>query len=85
MSRGTAQSLTELSLESVFGAARATTEPAPRCGKVDFGRLMMNIRAEDQRFKVKNESSVPVRWQLLCQEARVLRVFSCLWRILVRS
>ncbi|CAE7735918.1 Ephx2 [Symbiodinium sp. CCMP2456] len=40
--------------------------------EVDFGRLMMNIRADDQRVKIKNESSVPVRWQLLCKESKVL-------------
>eukprot|EP00439_Symbiodinium_sp_Y106_P070369 s410_g12.t1 len=46
--------------------------------EVDFGRLMMNIRADDQRVKIKNESSVPVRWQLLCKESKDRRcLFPC--------
>ncbi|CAE8631652.1 unnamed protein product [Polarella glacialis] len=39
---------------------------------VDFGRLMMNIRAEDQKVRVKNDSAVPVRWQLLCSDSKVV-------------
>lgn len=40
--------------------------------KVDFGRLLMNMRAEDQRICLRNESALPVRWQLLCRKAKVL-------------
>eukprot|EP00931_Biecheleriopsis_adriatica_P045665 TRINITY_DN2614_c0_g1_i1.p1 TRINITY_DN2614_c0_g1~~TRINITY_DN2614_c0_g1_i1.p1 ORF type:complete len:5069 (-),score=1280.39 TRINITY_DN2614_c0_g1_i1:105-14627(-) len=40
--------------------------------EVDFGRLMMNIRAEDQRVRIKNDSAVPVRWQILCTDAKVV-------------
>eukprot|EP00438_Fugacium_kawagutii_P021626 Skav212210 [mRNA] locus=scaffold754:1000871:1009883:+ [translate_table: standard] len=38
--------------------------------EVDFGRLMMNIRAEEQKVRIKNESAVAVRWQLLCKDAK---------------
>ncbi|CAK9065536.1 Hydrocephalus-inducing protein homolog, partial [Durusdinium trenchii] len=38
--------------------------------EVDFGRLMMNIRAEDQKVRIKNESAVAVRWQLLCKDSK---------------
>lgn len=30
--------------------------------RVDFGRLMLNIRADDQKVRVKNSSALPVRW-----------------------
>eukprot|EP00930_Biecheleria_cincta_P015308 TRINITY_DN12810_c0_g1_i1.p1 TRINITY_DN12810_c0_g1~~TRINITY_DN12810_c0_g1_i1.p1 ORF type:complete len:5041 (+),score=1000.88 TRINITY_DN12810_c0_g1_i1:126-15248(+) len=40
--------------------------------EVDFGRLMMNIRADDQRVRVKNEAAVPVRWQLTCVDSKVV-------------
>jgi len=38
--------------------------------EVDFGRLMMNIRAEEQKVRIKNESAVAVRWQLLCKDSK---------------
>jgi len=38
--------------------------------KVDFGRLMLNIRADDQRVRVKNTSALPVKWQMLCRDAK---------------
>eukprot|EP00435_Cladocopium_sp_Y103_P027525 s228_g6.t2 len=41
-----------------------------RQSKVDFGRLMMNIRAEEQKVRIKNESAVAVRWQLLCKDSK---------------
>eukprot|EP00929_Paragymnodinium_shiwhaense_P007666 TRINITY_DN111574_c0_g1_i1.p1 TRINITY_DN111574_c0_g1~~TRINITY_DN111574_c0_g1_i1.p1 ORF type:complete len:5027 (+),score=1455.52 TRINITY_DN111574_c0_g1_i1:94-15081(+) len=36
--------------------------------EVDFGRLMKNLRAEDEILKLKNESTLPVRWQFQCLE-----------------
>jgi hypothetical protein len=39
--------------------------------KVDFGRLMMN-ELRDQRIRLKNDSALPAKWQLVCTEAKVI-------------
>jgi hypothetical protein len=39
---------------------------------VHFGRWMEKIRADDQFVKLKNESALPVRWQLICRESQVI-------------
>jgi hydrocephalus-inducing protein len=39
---------------------------------VHFGRWMEKIRGDDQFVRLKNESTLPVRWQLICRESEVI-------------
>ncbi|CAK0791292.1 unnamed protein product [Prorocentrum cordatum] len=39
--------------------------------EVDMERLLVNWRAEERRVRLKNASSLPTAWQLVCDEAQV--------------
>jgi len=39
--------------------------------EVQFGRLRINVQAQTQPVRIKNDSTLPVRWQMLCRESKV--------------
>lgn len=38
---------------------------------VEFGRLRINVQAQMQQMRIKNTSTLPVKWALLCRDSKV--------------
>jgi adenylate kinase family enzyme len=51
---------------------KAETTDKADAEKVNFGRIMEKIRADDQFVRLKNDSALPVRWQFICRQVDVI-------------
>jgi hydrocephalus-inducing protein len=58
----------------VFSLCAVGTEPTVILDteEVDMDRLLVNWRAEERRVRLKNASSLPTAWQLVCDDVQVM-------------